>query len=271
MTVPTPLPLLLGANVDPTWSDPLRAVLRARRIEEAGLDLITLQDRPSFYDPWALTNWILASTDRLLVLPTVFNLPLRRRAVVARSAATAFLLSDGRVQLGLGARTGEVLDTLSNGIDVVHAMWRGERDEREGVTGGLGIWLDVLDPRALRLLGAKADGWIASSSYFGPAELPRGNGLIKAGAEEVGRDPAELTRMRKVYNIAGLIGAEAVDPFHGSVRQWADALVTLVREDAMNAFVYWPEDDHDRQTDIFAGEVAPLVREAVSGGGGAAS
>ena len=32
----------------------------------------------------------------------------------------------------------------------------------------------------------------------------------------------------------------------------------------MNTFVFWPEDDRERQSRVFAEEVVPVVREAVA-------
>jgi hypothetical protein len=32
----------------------------------------------------------------------------------------------------------------------------------------------------------------------------------------------------------------------------------------MDTFIYWPSEDHERQVELFAGEVAPAVREAVA-------
>ncbi len=31
----------------------------------------------------------------------------------------------------------------------------------------------------------------------------------------------------------------------------------------MDSFVFWPDRDHERQTELFAGEVVPAIREAV--------
>jgi alkanesulfonate monooxygenase SsuD/methylene tetrahydromethanopterin reductase-like flavin-dependent oxidoreductase (luciferase family) len=72
------------------------------------------------------------------VAPNVLNLPLRRPAVVARSAASLDRLSGGRVDLGLGAGAfwyaivamggerltpGESVDALSEAIDVIRSIW----------------------------------------------------------------------------------------------------------------------------------------------------
>jgi len=34
----------------------------------------------------------------------------------------------------------------------------------------------------------------------------------------------------------------------------------------MDSFIFWPGRDHERQTEIFANDVVPGVREAVAGG-----
>jgi hypothetical protein len=35
----------------------------------------------------------------------------------------------------------------------------------------------------------------------------------------------------------------------------------------MNTFVYWPSGDRERQSHLFAEQVAPAVREALAGAG----
>ena len=34
----------------------------------------------------------------------------------------------------------------------------------------------------------------------------------------------------------------------------------------MDSFIYWPQDDHERQVGLFANDVVPAVREAVRAG-----
>ena len=76
----------------------------------------------------------------------MLNLPLRQPAVLARAAASLDLLSDGRVELGLGAGAfwdaieamggprltpGQSVDALSEAIDVIRGIW--DVGERGGV------------------------------------------------------------------------------------------------------------------------------------------
>jgi hypothetical protein len=48
------------------------------------------------------------------------------------------------------------------------------------------------------------------------------------------------------------------------VDRWVETLVSLYTDARMNAFVYWPSGDRERQSHIFAEEVVPLAREALS-------
>ncbi len=56
--------------------------------------------------------------------------------------------------------------------------------------------------------------------------------------------------------------APNVDPFHGPVGRWVETLTTLHAESQMNAFVFWPSGDRERQSRVFAEEVVPAVRSA---------
>lgn len=288
----TTLPVLFGANIDPTWADPTAPARLAGQADEAGLDLVTIQDHPyqrAFYDAWTLITYLAATTRRITFVPTVANLPLRPPAMLAKSTASLDSLTGGRVQLGLGAGAfweaieamggprrdpKQSVDALAEAIEVIRLMWSDQRSVRfagehyrlAGVHPGpvpspqLGIWLGAYGPRTLRLTGAKADGWMPSLSYLGIDRLGDAVARLDGAAEDAGRDPAGL---RKIYNLNGIIGPESRAPFQGSVRQWVDQLVHVVEEFGMNGFVYWPGDDHKRQLAIFAEEVVPEVRQAL--------
>ena len=286
------LPVLFGANVDPVWQPTDAPVRHARAAERLGLDLVTIQDHPyqaAFYDAWTLLTLLAGKTDRVTLVPTVATLPLRPPAVLAKSAASLDLLTGGRVQLGLGAGAfwdaiaamggprrspREAVEALDEAIQVIRAMWSGQRSvqvkgNHYGLAGtrpgpapspGLGIWLGAYGPRMLALTGAAADGWMPSHAFLGLDRLPDAVARVNAAAAAAGRDPAAL---RKIYNIAGLVGRESDQPFQGSAPQWTDQLASLVTEHGMNGFVFWPADDRENQLARFAEEVVPAVRAAL--------
>lgn len=285
------LPIIFGANVDPVWQEPGQPLRQARLAESLGLDLVTIQDhpyQPAFFETWTLLTHLAAGTDRIAFVPTVLNLPLRPPAMLAKAAASLDLLSGGRVRLGLGAggfvdaiaamdgprrNPAEAVDALDEAIDVIRAMWSGQRSVRYDGThyhlrgvhpgpaplGNPGIWLGAYGPRMLELTGRKADGWLPSHAYLPLDKVPASIARIKESAERAEREPDAL---RLVHNIAGSIGPESEAPFNGSVDQWVDQLAALARA-GMNGFVLWPTGDVDEQLALFAREIAPAVREAI--------
>lgn len=287
------LPVLFGANIDPVVSPVEAPVRQALLAERLGLDLLTVQDhpyQPAFHDTWTLVTALATVTGDITVVPTVAPLPLRPPAILAKAAASLDVLTGGRVQLGLGTgafwdaiaalggprRTPkEAVDALEDALDVIRAMWSGQRSVRtegayyrlDGVHPGprpsesLGVWLGAYGPRMLGITGAKADGWLPSYAYLGLDRLGAAARRIDDAARDAGRDPL---RIRKVYNIAGAITDDVTGDFAGPVQMWVDRLVALVEEVGMNGFVLWPTQDFSRQISLFATEVVPGVRAALA-------
>ena len=98
--------LLFGAFLPPDAAQAEAVLELARLVEELGLDLLAFQDhpyQPGFLDTWTLLSYLAAQTTRVRLLPDVANVPLRPPAVLARSTASLDILSQGRLELGLGA------------------------------------------------------------------------------------------------------------------------------------------------------------------------
>jgi alkanesulfonate monooxygenase SsuD/methylene tetrahydromethanopterin reductase-like flavin-dependent oxidoreductase (luciferase family) len=228
-------PIRFGISLVPATDDLDRIRELVRLADEAGLDLVGIQDHPyqrRFLDTWSLIPALFAETKRISICTDVANLPLRPPAVMAKAAATLDVLSGGRFELGLGAggypdpiagfggprRTpGESVEALDEAIDVIRLLWSDERsvsfegkhyrleDARPGPRPAhpIGIWLGAFLPRMLRLTGRKADGWLPSLGVLSRDELRAGNQQIDAAAEKAGRDPGSI---RRILNIQGLIG-----------------------------------------------------------------
>ena len=283
--------LTFGYFLIPNAADPLLET--AREVERLGLDYVGVQDHPyqrRFVDAFALMSSILASTTRLRVFPDVANLPLRPPAVLAKTAASLDVLSGGRFELGLGAgsfwdaiegyggtrRTpGESLDQLAEGIDVIRRIWSGERGLRfegdyyhlRGVHSGplpvhdIGIWVGVYGPRALRLTGRLADGWVPSIRADVRARLAEMNDRVDEGAAEAGRDPSAI---RRVFNVNGSITDRTSEGFlRGPVDRWADELASLAVDHRADTVVFWGEGED--QLRRFAEEVVPATRDRLAG------
>src|SRR6476469_5195279 len=97
--------LEFGTFITPSNDPATTPVALAQLSEQLNYDLVTFQDhpyQPAFMDTWTLLSYAAARTSRVTLAPNVANLPLRPPAVLARSAASLDLLTDGRFELGLG-------------------------------------------------------------------------------------------------------------------------------------------------------------------------
>jgi alkanesulfonate monooxygenase SsuD/methylene tetrahydromethanopterin reductase-like flavin-dependent oxidoreductase (luciferase family)/FAD/FMN-containing dehydrogenase len=286
-------PLQFGTFITPVNSPPEAAVDRALLSEQLGFDLVTFQDhpyQPGFLDAWTLMTWVAARTETVHISANVLNVPMRPPAVIARAAASLDLLSGGRFELALGAGAfwdameamgttrltpGQAVDALSEAIDVIRGIWAvderaplridGNHHRLNGAKRGpapahdLPIWLGALKPRMLRLIGAKADGWLPSLAYLQPGDLQAGHKIIDEAAVEAGRDPAEI---RRLLNIGGRFATGNQGFLNGPSSQWVEELLPLILEDGTGTLILASDDPATIRQ--FAQEVAPDLRERVA-------
>jgi hypothetical protein len=64
----------------------------------------------------------------------------------------------------------------------------------------------------------------------------------------------------------GLITPDTRDLFNGPAENLVDTLATLYRDHGMNTFVFWPNDDREHQSRVFAEDVVPAVRDRIEEG-----
>ncbi|MGC5010183.1 LLM class flavin-dependent oxidoreductase [Streptosporangium sp. DT93] len=283
--------LLFGTFLTPVAARADRVVALALLTEQAGLDLVTMQDHPyqaRFLDTWTLLSVIAARTSTVRVSPNVANLPLRPPAVLARSVATLDLLSGGRVELGLGAgafwdgiaalggprlTAAEGVDALEEGIGIIRALWAeggasvkidGSHHRVHGAHPGpapahdVGIWLGAYKRRMLGLTGRLADGWLPSSAYAAPDVLTAMNATVDEAALAAGRSPADV---RRLYNVSGSFTGSGGAFLQGPAHVWVEQLAELTLEEGMSAYILASDDPDDIRR--FAAEVVPGVRELV--------
>jgi alkanesulfonate monooxygenase SsuD/methylene tetrahydromethanopterin reductase-like flavin-dependent oxidoreductase (luciferase family) len=238
----------------------------ARAADEAGLDLIGIQDHPyqrRFLDTWALMAFVLGQTSRISVFPDVANLPLRPPRMLAKAATSLDVLSGGRFELGLGAGAfwegieamggrpmspRQSVDALEQAIVEIREFWKSEgKFDGPPPPHPIGIWIGGYKPRMLRLTGALADGWIPSQSYLPPEQVPDAMQRVDEGAHAEDRDPAQI---RRVYN---LIGDQPATP-----EQIADFATDL----GFDSFMFSPAGAHEIER--LAADVIPAVRAEVA-------
>ncbi|GAA1072435.1 LLM class flavin-dependent oxidoreductase [Tsukamurella spumae] len=285
---------IFGSFATPVNEPTFAAVESAIAAENAGFDLVSIQDhpyQPRFHDTWTLMSYIAARTSRISITANVFNLPLRPPAMLAKSVATLDQLSGGRIEVGIGAggfwdpivamggprRTpGESLVGLSEAIDIMHEMWdtskpggvhyRGEIYTVDGAKRGpapaheVGIWVGGYKPRMLGLIGGKADGWLPSLSRLegGLEDVARMNAVIDEAALAAGREPADI---RRLFNHSGRPGSPREGRLTGPSEAWVDDLVELAIDYGMSGFIIGGDDRYT--LDVIGAEVIPAAREAI--------
>ena len=278
----------VGLFPTPTVARTVQVIELADLAEALGMDLVAIQDHPyqrRFLDTWTLLSAIGARTQSIRLAPDVACLPLRPPVMLAKSAASLDLITEGRVELGLGAGafwdaiagTGaprrapkEAVNALIEAIGILRGMWAGgpfsftgEHYQVPGTKAGpvpahrIGIWLGAYRPRMLRVTGQLADGWLPSLGQMDPAELGSLNAQIDEAAFHASREPVTV---RRLLNIHGSFGNSA-ELLHGSPADWGEQLADLALAFGMSVFILGTDDAYDVRR--YAEEVVPRVRELV--------
>ena len=293
---------LFGISITPSAQNPQLIFEQARLADALGLYMVSVQDHPynaAFLDTWTLLSALGSVTQHVRLMPNVVNLPLRPPAVLAKSAATLDILTNGRCEMGLGTGAfwegivayggpqrspAQAVDALVEAMQVMRALWRPVSPQQQAVSfpgkyyqlheaqpgpeprHAIGIWLGALGPRMLRVTGQRADGWIPSSSYIPPDKMLPLQDAIDEAAQQAGRSPADIHR---AYNVMGIIlrsdapQARARRPgiLVGPVSNWVDELTRYYRDLRVDSFHFWPRTgEEEAQIRLFAEEVVPAVR-----------
>ncbi len=286
---------LFGAFVTPSNDPPQRPVELAVAAERAGFDLVTFQDHPyqaRFHDTWTLMAYVAARTSRIRIAGNVLNLPLRQPAVLARSAISLDLLSQGRFEMALGAggfwdpivamggrrlTPGQSRRALDEAIRIMRQMWApdergpvrvdGDHYRVVGAKRGpapahpIGIWIGGYKPRMLELIGRSADGWLPSLSFLpgGPSDLAELNRRIDEAAVAAGRDPRGI---RRILNVTGRFGPRRDGFLDGPAEAWAQDLAELATSYGIGGFVFAVDDEPTLER--IAAEMVPATRELLA-------
>jgi alkanesulfonate monooxygenase SsuD/methylene tetrahydromethanopterin reductase-like flavin-dependent oxidoreductase (luciferase family) len=211
--------------------------------------------------------------------------------MLAKAAASLDLLTNGRVEMDIGARAfldalagidgerrspNEALAALEEALYVMRLIWSSERSvtfegnfysftdtkPRPAPSHQINIWLDVMEPQALALAGQLADGWIPDPyPLVQPSDLARLSKHVDDAADAAGRSPSDVQR---IWNITGIIGNEkSSTPFYGSAKQWGELLAELALDVGIDTFLLMESEHAEDQLEAFAFEVVPLTRQIV--------
>lgn len=220
-----------GIPVSGSWATPANIREICRRAEELGYDSLWSFQRTLFpggdpipmpyrsvHDPLAISAYVAAVTERARVSIAIVNLPFYAPIVLAKALTSIDVLSDGRLDAGLGlgwnpdefAAAGVEIERrgarAEEFIDCLRAIWTQEPVTFEGEF--YRVPTSYVDPKpvqqphppillggnaepALRRAGRLAAGWI-SASRFAAAQVPGAVETVRAAARDAGRDPESL-------------------------------------------------------------------------------
>jgi F420-dependent oxidoreductase-like protein len=190
-------------------------------------------------DAWATVNALAAVTERIRLGTMVSPVTFRHPAELAKIAVTADHVSNGRVELGMGAgwfereheafgfpfpSTRERFDVLEEQVEIVHRLWGGDgpvvdfagRHYRLEACPALPA--PVQEPHLPLIIGGDAGPRSAALAarwadeydvvYVDPAGAAAAVRRVSEACEAIGRDPATMRRSMLIRAIVGEDEAE---------------------------------------------------------------
>src|ERR1700747_2318264 len=180
-----------------------------RRVEDAGFSYgWTFDSHVLWQETFLLYPRILEETSSMTVGPMVTNPGTRDWSVIASLFATLNDMYGNRTICGIGRGDSArryiglppvSLSTLSTAMTVIKGLAEGRGVEHHGQplripwvrSGSLPIWMAAYGPKALRLVGEQADGFILQTA---DPDIARWTfAAVRAAALDAGRDPASIT------------------------------------------------------------------------------
>jgi probable F420-dependent oxidoreductase len=181
----------------------------ARRAEDAGFSHVwTFDSHLLWQEPFVVYSQILAATSRVMVGPMVTNPGTRDWTVTASLFATLNDMFGNRTVCGIGrgdsarrviGQKPASLAVVGEAMHVIRELAEGREATVHGAPvripwvrdGRLEIWMAAYGPRALRLVGEQADGFILQTAD--PAIARWTIASVRDAARAAGRDPGGIT------------------------------------------------------------------------------
>ena len=186
-----------------------RLIDTMRQAEQLGFGYgWTFDSTVLWQEPFVIYSRILAATERLRVGPLVTNPGTRDWSVLASLFATLNDMYGNRTVCAIGrgdsalrvvGRKPESLATVAECMRVVKDLAEGREVQLNGVPvkipwvrgGRLPMWMAAYGPKALKLVGEQADGFVLQCADPDIARWTIGS--VREAAKEAGRDPDGIT------------------------------------------------------------------------------
>ena len=228
--------LKLGLKASAEQFGPRELVELGVAAEDHGLDSVTVSDH---FQPWRHTGghapfsiaWMTAvgeRTKRVQLGTSVLTPTFRYNpAVIAQAFATMGCLYPDRIMLGVG--TGEALNEIATGfegdwpefkerfarlresVDLMRALWTGERVDFDGVyyrtkgasiydvpKGGIPVYIAAGGPLVARYAGRAGEGFICTSGKGMDLYTERLLPAVEEGAQKADRESDSIDRMIEI-------------------------------------------------------------------------
>ena len=266
-----------------TWD---KTVERWQLFERLGFESAWLCDhlvqpsRPTgpYFEAWSLLAGLAARTEKIRVGILVTSNTFRFPQIVAKMSVTVDHISNGRLEIGLGAgwyepehtmfgipfpETKELVSRFKEAVQVVDLMTRQDTSSFDGDYYQLReapsrpasvqkprppLVLGAFGPRMLKIVARYADTW---NAFGTPEEMRERNQMLDDYCREIGRDPDTLDRSLYYW-----VPKADVDPWTSK-----DAFYSMLEpyvEAGVNQFILdQPGDKQIDQLDWVAAEVLP--------------
>jgi probable F420-dependent oxidoreductase len=181
------------------------------RAEGLGCDVLAAPDHLGAPDPFAVLNAAAQITPRMRLRTYVLNVGLWNAALLARAAATTDLLSDGRVELGLGAghmrsehedaglpwpSHRERVDQMERTLDEVQRRLSAPDHEPRPVQSPIPVAVGAMTSPGLRVAARHADIVAFSGLLRAAGPSPGTFTLVSAAQTRAARRRGSRTRRR---------------------------------------------------------------------------
>ena len=266
-----------------TWD---KTVERWQLFERLGFESAWLCDhlvqpsRPTgpYFEAWSLLAGLAARTEKIRVGILVTSNTFRFPQIVAKMSVTVDHISNGRLEIGLGAgwyepehtmfgipfpETKELVSRFKEAVQVVDLMTRQDTSSFEGDYYQLRdapsrpasvqkprppLVLGAFGPRMLKIVARYADTW---NAFGTPEEMRERNQMLDDYCREIGRDPDTLDRSLYYWvPKADLDPWTSKDAFYSVLEPYVEA--------GVNQFILdQPGDKQIGQLDWVASEVLP--------------
>ena len=236
-----------------------------------------------YFEGWTLLAGLAARTERIRVGVLVSSNTFRHPALLAKEAVTVDHISNGRLELGLGAgwyvpehekfgldfpSPAELVGRFREAVEIVDGLLRNEVTSYEGRYYRLReapfrpgpvqrprppLTIGAKGPRMLEIVARHADAWNSSGTV---EEVRARNRVLDEKCAAIGRDPAEI--VRSLYGWAAIMPD---DPWQ-SVEAFQE-VIGRYREAGIEEFIIdQPPDAQFGVLERVATDVIPALRAA---------